>query len=226
MIEPLDNPAWTALTTVLAPFAEGDDRARQVRSSVSAFAAMATADEESWQRLARLAGPSADLVVCHADGVDPPAPWTYVGGGAGHQMLLTDVPDLPVPAGTRPLVDADVDEMVALVRLTEPGPFRRGTIELGGYQGVFEDGRLIAMAGRRLQTPTHTEISAVCTHPDARRRGLAAAITAVVARGIVADGRTPMLHVSTANDGARRVYEGLGFRTRTLITFAAVRTPA
>ena len=104
-----------------------------------------------------------------------------------------------------------------------PGPFAPRTIELGGYVGVVEDGRLLAMAGERMAVPGHTEVSGVCTHPDARRRGYGAALTAHVAAGIQARGETPFLHVVAGNDGARRVYEQLGFTHRCDVGFAGVR---
>ncbi len=116
--------------------------------------------------------------------------------------------------------------MLALVELTQPGPFRPRTIELGHYFGIFEDGALVAMAGERLQTPEFTEVSAVCTHPSARGRGLAAALSHRVATGILARGQTPILHVALTNVGARRVYERLGFVVRRELEFVAVETPA
>ncbi|MET0324393.1 MAG: GNAT family N-acetyltransferase [Ilumatobacteraceae bacterium] len=124
---------------------------------------------------------------------------------------------------TRALTDADVDDMVALVALTEPGPFRPRTIELGGYVGIFHDDRLVAMAGRRLRPPGYVEVSAVCTHPDARRRGYASIVTAEVARAIAAEGDTPILHVATTNHSARAVYEQLGFHIRRVVQFSAFR---
>jgi predicted GNAT family acetyltransferase len=82
------------------------------------------------------------------------------------------------------------------------------------------------MAGRRLRPPGHCEISAVCTHPDARRRGYASILTADVARAIAAEGDTPMLHVATTNHSARAVYEQLGFHVRRVVSFSAFRPPA
>ena len=82
------------------------------------------------------------------------------------------------PVAIRPLTLDDEPQMAALVALTEPGPWRPRTIELGDYFGVFDGDRLVAMAGERQRLPGFTEVSAVCTHPDARRRGLGAAVTA------------------------------------------------
>ena len=98
---------------------------------------------------------------------------------------------------------------------------------MGRYWGhVDADDRLLAMAGERLHLTGFTEISAVCTHPDARGRGLAAALTRHVApRAILERGETPFLHVAADNDAALRVYERLGFRRRRTVDFAFVESP-
>jgi predicted GNAT family acetyltransferase len=120
---------------------------------------------------------------------------------------------------------ADAGEMLALVELTQPGPFRVRTVELGAYFGVFDSGELVAMAGERFRLPGFCEISAVCTRPDHRGRGLAAGLTARVAEGIQARGELPFLHHSADNDPARRVYEALGFEFRREISIAVVGAP-
>jgi predicted GNAT family acetyltransferase len=98
---------------------------------------------------------------------------------------------------------------------------------MGRYWGhVDTENRLQAMAGERLHLDGHTEISAVCTHPDARGAGLAGALTRHVARAILERDETPFLHVADDNDGARRVYERLGFRRRRTVEFAYLETPS
>ena len=80
--------------------------------------------------------------------------------------------------------DTALDVFVSLLPrlwLTEPGPFRPRTIDLGGFVGVFHGDELVAMAGQRLRPPGYCEVSSVCTHPDARRRGYAAFVSAHVA---------------------------------------------
>lgn len=224
-MDPLDNPTWYALTNRHAAFAEVDGLARRYRPDVSVFAAIDEPSPEAWTALAALAGPGTDLVMNRLGVVEPPPDWTVHRNGRGFQMVLDGEPDDDTAVDLRALTNDDVDEMMALVQLTEPGPFRRRTIELGGYLGFFEDGRLLAMAGQRVGLDEHTEISAVCTHPDARRRGLAGSVSAAVARNIRAEGRTPILHVAENNVEAKRVYERLGFGVRTMLTFAAMRTP-
>ena len=49
--------------------------------------------------------------------------------------------------------------------------------------------------------------------------------TSHVASTIGYRGDTPFLHVAVGNDGARRVYERLGFRVRRVVDVVAVRTP-
>jgi ribosomal protein S18 acetylase RimI-like enzyme len=105
----------------------------------------------------------------------------------------------------------DVPDMLALVALTDPGPFRSRTIELGTYLGIRRDGELIAMAGTRFALPTHTEISAVCTHPSYRGQGLATRLIRAVAAEVKSTGRTPFLHTGGTNTGAIHLYESLGF---------------
>ena len=67
--------------------------------------------------------------------------------------------------------------MLELTAATEPGPFLPQTIQMGSYFGIrASDGRLVAMAGERLQSTAFAEISAVCTHPEFRGRGYARAL--------------------------------------------------
>ena len=222
----LDNPVWNALTGRHERFAEGDGLARRYRPEVSVFGGLAHDGPEAWNALAELLGAGGRTVLVSPSRVEGPAGWYKLFEGRGDQMVFdSPVPEVDRPAGFRALTDDDVPAMVDLVALTKPGPFTAGTIAFGGYLGVFEDGRLIAMAGQRIQVPGYTEISAVCTHPEAQRRGLGATMTMAVAGEIAARGETPILHVAEGNDNARRVYERLGFRSRIKAWFVAVSAP-
>ena len=98
-----------------------------------------------------------------------------------------------------------------LAMLTRPGPFGPRTIELGDYLGVLDGGRLVAMAGERMHAGTLREISGVCTHPAFQGRGLATRLMRMLIRRQLARGETPFLHVMRPNEGARRLYERMGF---------------
>ena len=220
---PLDNAVWAALTSHQAHLCEGDGSARRFDPEVSAFAAIDVAHDQAWAALADLA--SDEPVALFRDHIPAlPAGWVEVARGEGHQLVLEphDLTSVGVAPG-RPLTGADVPAMLDLVAATTPGPFLARTIELGRYHGAFESGRLVAMAGERLHLDGFTEISAVCTHPDARGRGLAATLTRTIAVGIIGREETPFLHVARGNDTARRVYERLGFRERRIVQFVLTR---
>jgi predicted GNAT family acetyltransferase len=134
--------------------------------------------------------------------------------------------NLGEPIDSRKLTAADVPQMVALAELTEPGPFRERTIELGHFVGVFRESNLAAMSGERLKLPGLTEVSAVCTHPDYRGQGYARALMSEGIHNILDRGETPFLHVRTSNRGAIGLYESLGFAIRRTLCLAVLRNEA
>jgi predicted GNAT family acetyltransferase len=79
------------------------------------------------------------------------------------------------------------------------------------------------MAGERLKVPGHTEVSAVCTHPDHTGKGYAQVLMAEIMSGIRERGETPFLHVRGDNARAIALYKLLGFRERKLGHFAILR---
>lgn len=81
------------------------------------------------------------------------------------------------------------------------------------------------MAGERMRPPGFTEISAVSTHPDRRRQGLAALLVRSVASAIVGRGDTPFLHAASTNTDAIRLYRSMGFTVRRRVAFVVVRAP-
>ena len=114
--------------------------------------------------------------------------------------------------------------MLELTAATQPGPFAARTYEMGRYLGVRVDGRLVAMAGERLRLAGATEISAVCTDPAFTGRGYARALMLPLMAKAVAEGQLPILHVKTEN-GAKHLYEKLGFRVRRAIRLTSIRRP-
>lgn len=121
------------------------------------------------------------------------------------------------------LTAKNVPEMLDLVNVAGPGPFWPRAIELGQSLGVWQDGRLVAMAGQRLHLPGFCEVSTVCTHPDYRGRGYAGALTSLMTESILERQETPFLHVALENDGALRLYLKLGYRIRTEIQFSILK---
>jgi predicted GNAT family acetyltransferase len=223
----LDNAVWWSLLSHHRHLAESHGRAARYRTDVSPFAAVETFNEDSWNDLGALIGPSSTCVLFSADiPTAVPTGWSLKARGTGCQMLV-DPEELQAvePIEARRLTADDVPQMLELVRITQPGPFLPATIAMGMYFGHFRDGQLVAMAGERLRPDGYAEISAVCTHPDVQRQGLASALTHRVAAGIIEEGSQPFLHVAESNERARRVYEVLGFRQRRLVEFVVFNTP-
>ena len=230
----LDNAAWHALRGHHRAFAEERGALLRYHHDVSVFSAIAGDDPASWAGLAEASQPDEVHVLFRAGPLNPTPAWDVLFDGPGHQLVYSldtvDTPTLPTTdphtgrsVTLRPLLDTDVPDMMALIKLTEPGPFRPRTIELGGYVGIFHDDELVAMAGQRMRPPGHCEVSAVCTHPHARRRGYASIVTLTVAGGILARGERPFLHLVASNVAALAVYEQIGFVRRGPASFKAVR---
>jgi ribosomal protein S18 acetylase RimI-like enzyme len=220
----LDNAVWHSLAGEHEHFGERVGLAARYHPEVSVFGGITDGGDDTWRDLQKLVGPSGVAVLFRAEIPPLPKPWTRLDGGRGHQMVLRELAPVDVPHHRELGVD-DVGEMLALVELTRPGPFAVRTVELGGYVGVFDGDRLVAMAGQRLAPPGFREVSAVCTHPEFRGRGLAAGLTALVAQRILDRGERPFLHHAADNDAARRVYEAIGFQFRRQVVFEALGAP-
>lgn len=212
MTEPLARPIWHALNGRQAALAVGDERARRFRCDISPFVACADDSAETLAGIARLLPDKGVLLFLQAG--EPPLPpgCREVERGLGVQMVAKGFDPVARPEGVEPLAETDWPAMLALAKSTRPGPFRERTPSFGQFWGVKDaDGSLLAMAGERLKIEGMTEVSGVCTHPDARGRGLAGLLSAHVASEIARRGETPFLHAYADNSAAIRLYERLGF---------------
>ena len=225
----LDNPIWSALTTVQSHFAEGGELARRFPPDVSPFGAIRENSAAAFKELEQVVGDDT-VALCFSVKPMLPAPWEIVLEIECLQMICDMSPARSSATGIhnlRRLNDADVPEMLVLTKLTEPGPFRERTIDMGKYLGVLAvvggKEKLIAMAGERLHMTGFTEVSAVCTHPDSRGRGYGNALVSAVIAGIKGRGETAMLHVRSDNTSAVRVYERLGFSVRSRKPLVAIK---
>jgi ribosomal protein S18 acetylase RimI-like enzyme len=234
-MHPLDNPIWQALTTTHAGFAEICNSARKFPPEVSVLAGFPEPTSENYASLAALLSPDETIGLFLQQPPDPPAPWTVVSTGSLLQMLCENN-SFSSPAhrsnGSKSepefirLTQSDVPEMLALTKLTKPGPFGRRTHEMGDYFGIRRAGALAAMAGERLRLPGYTEISAVCTHPDHLGHGYATSLMSMLMDRIRSRGELPFLHVRPENPRAIQVYERLGFTRRTSSHYAVLRRRA
>jgi ribosomal protein S18 acetylase RimI-like enzyme len=219
----LDNPGWTSLTGPHAHLAERLGRAARYPADMSPWHALDdSSDPAAWADAARLTGPGGKITLMGGPAT-PPAGWSFFRGVDGVQMIGDAVAAEADPEAVV-LGAADVPEVRDLVRRTDPGPFEERTMEMGTYLGLRDAGRLVAMAGERLRPPGYTEISAVCTDPAYRGRGLASRLVRAVAANIRARGDVPFLHTAAFNATAIRLYESMGFTHRGPTRFASYLT--
>ncbi|MUH35538.1 GNAT family N-acetyltransferase [Zobellia amurskyensis] len=128
----------------------------------------------------------------------------------GCQMVLNKLTDVSITENIVLLGDEFIDEIYDLVWLVMPGYYRKRTFEMGKYFGIFKNGKLVSITGQRMQTNHFTEVSAVVTHPDYTRKGLAKQLIAHTTKEILKEDKTPILHTNKGNP-AISLYEKLGY---------------
>ncbi|WP_374622910.1 GNAT family N-acetyltransferase [Devosia sp.] len=214
----LDNPVWSALCSGQAHMARVNGLARRYAPEVTPLAGLREMSPRAFSDLRAMTETGEVVGLVNAAPFAVPSGWTVMREIVIAQMLCTLAPP-STAEGFVELAEGDVPDMVEIVAATEPGPFRPGTIGMGRFIGYRSpEGRLMAMAGERMRLDGATEISAVCTWPEFRGRGLARSLVTRLAADIHAQGRLPFLHVKTDN-AARQLYESLGFAVRGPVHF-------
>ncbi|PYE52742.1 GNAT family N-acetyltransferase [Deinococcus yavapaiensis] len=229
-LDALENPFWHALSGPQAAFGHLRKDAARYERSVAVFAALRDDTPDAWNDLSALYAPGEVSVLFRPTTPTVPSSWSLMREGEPLQLVQLErraAPSLPGGWTARLLTADDAPAMQDLVRATKPGPFAERTVELGGYTGVWNerDGEphLVAMAGLRAALPSAREISAVCTHPEYRRLGLARALVAHLASELHARDILPFLHVDPDNEVALRTYATLGFVERRKIRAIVLR---
>ncbi|HJS91256.1 MAG TPA: GNAT family N-acetyltransferase [Steroidobacteraceae bacterium] len=211
----LDRPVWASLSTQHLALSVGGPLARRYASGVNLFASARDDSSAALAALADLVHPGERIFILQVPEILVPAGLVSVKSARGVQMIATR--SLRGACAEDDLVEltaADAPEMLALAKLTEPGPFLARTHTMGAFRGIRVGGRLAAMAGERFRFPGHTEVSGVCTHPDFRGRGFARRLSAAVAARIESRGEQPFLHSWKGNQPAIALYQSLGFEIR------------
>lgn len=221
-MHPLDRPVWSSLSTAHRPLSLGDDLARRYVIDVNLFASARDDSDEALAALTALVGSGEQVYQLQVPEITVPPGLVAVKRAWGVQMVAQQPLAGEPSADIVMLGDEDAAEMLALARLTQPGPFLARTHRMGQFHGVRIGGRLAAMAGERFCFPGWTEVSGVCTHPDFRGRGLARRLSQHVATLIAARGDTAFLHAWRDNTPAIRLYESLGFAWRSDVHVAVL----
>ncbi|MDR3697248.1 GNAT family N-acetyltransferase [Mucilaginibacter sp.] len=216
----LDNPAWNALVSGNEHLSFGNQLVRYFEKDVSPFAAFKENTDESFLLLHEILPHSGPVLFVSPVEIKIPAVWKVLRMIKGLQMVYRAAKELEqVRVDLVPLIAKHVPQMVALTQLTNPGPFASRTIEFGHYNGIFEGDKLVAMAGQRLHPFNYTEVSAVCTHPEHTGKGYARQLLLAQLNRMTAASNIPFLHVRDDNERAIKVYEDIGFNTRSNVYF-------
>jgi len=222
----LDNPAWNALISGNKNLAEGNGRVKFFPADISPFAGMPEFNPDNFRLLYESVALKRTLALIAPEEIVIPQPWE-IREDINILQMVYDHSSLPalsqIKTAIIPLQKKNVPEMLALTKMMRPGPFLERTIDFGHYEGIFKDGRLIAMAGQRLHANQYREISAVCTHPDHLGKGYAGLLIIRQIHRIKAAGGIPFLHVKDNNNGAIRLYETIGFNTRRQVKIYIIR---
>jgi predicted GNAT family acetyltransferase len=223
-LHPLDNPIWQALNSEDKNKNQGTADVAIFFPEISPFVGL-----ENWSPVAqqKLYAQLPEARSCSTMIKKPfvlEANWELLFSLSLYQMVCKTLkPYQAKSVKIQALGDADIPAMLELTALTKPGPFSERTIDFGNYLGVFEEQKLVAMAGERLHLATFTEVSAVCTHPDYVGKGYAAQLVHQLTQQIHQEGNSAFLHVRQDNQRAIQLYQGLGYEIRTEMYFAVMR---
>jgi len=225
MTHPLDNPAWHALTGSQRTFARVGALCARYHPEISPIAAVAEESDAAFAELARLTAPG-EIVATSCERAFPSHEWQTLARVELSQWIQAGRVATEGTEDIATLGAADQDEMLALARLADPGPFEIETWRLGTYLGIRTGNALNAMAGERMRLPGFVEVSAVATRPGHEGNGYASRLVRALLVREQEVGEQAFLHVrigSPSERAATRVYEKLGFRPRRNTPFQVAR---
>lgn len=130
------------------------------------------------------------------------------------RMVLQSERFQPVDGDCAPLTCDHAEQLAALYACGEGNAFDPVQMPSGAFHGIFEDERLVAVAGTHLVSSLYgvAAVGNIFTHPDYRGRGYATAVTSAVVTELQMRGiRDIVLNVDQRNKPAIRIYERLGF---------------
>lgn len=221
----LDIPFHSALRTLHGNIALESGVALRYPAEFAPFLGIADGDADASAAFEELVAPGESVYLL---GIAPRIPqgWALEAFRPLAQMIReAPIEVIDGPELIELTTEAHRANVLELTALVYPHYFRRRTMELGRYFGIYENGRLAAMIGERLGTHEFREMSAICTHPDFTGRGYARRLTAWLTNDTLAHGRVPFLHVSHENPRAKALYQAMGYRLRRDIGFWSLSRP-
>ena len=208
----LDNPAWYALNSLQKQYAVGTAHIKCFQQNILPFAAYGTPEDIS------AIDPYLEDAFYFIGDLPPlPSNWVLLKELPCVQMILQS--PIAATAVVSPLNASHSKAMLDLINKVQPGFYKADTLLLGDYYGVWQDDKLVAVGGERIQLESFTELSSIVTHPDYTGRKYAQHLITHLCNTNLSKGNIPFLHVLQSNDRAIRLYEYMGFTQRRLISF-------
>lgn len=207
----LKNPVWYALEEAHNNFSLTSNGVKFYNPEICPFGAFqdATKTAEALNEYAKL----VDSFFLVSENIDPIFDENFVTLDKkidGVQMVLDVFKPCEITEDIVLLTEKYVDEVYNLVWLVMPGYYKKRSFDMGEYFGVFKDGKLVSVTGQRMQTNSFIEVSAVVTHPDYTKRGLAKQLVTHTTNEILKTGKKAILHTTKGNP-AIKLYEKLGY---------------
>ncbi|KDE19259.1 hypothetical protein AZ09_13250 [Acetobacter aceti 1023] len=207
----LGRPVWHALSGRQNSLSIGNNHALRFQKTITPFGAATGTTDADVRALGELLSSGEEIWLLEKENIPVPPGLKVLKTAELMQMVASHVQKSKHDFAFFELATNDASDMLELARLTVPGPFQADTYRLGGFVGIREKGRLVAMAGERMKPGNFTEVSGVCTHPDYRGRGYAGFLMRIVAQRILDRGEKPFLHTYSDNKAAIALYQTVGF---------------
>ena len=224
----LDNPIYHSLVSIHSSFNLGDENVAFFPPDMMPMVGAPQWDRDMQPAILSSLPKDADyFIVLHRERISfEPLLAETSFEGIGVQMVCFDVAPFDFSGFSIQALDSThVPAMLALTKLTEPGPFVKNTINFGSFVGILKDGDLLAMGGERLQLSCDdkkfSEVTSICVHPEYQRKGYGRAIITHICNRIKQRGDIPFLHCRQSKTGAIAMYEKVGFKKRCDVHVAA-----
>ena len=219
----LDNPVWFSLTDVHFNHVNDYGHVKFYQPDYAPFGAFIN-NEDTSRAIEKHAKLISDFFIV-GDKPKMPLHFKEPKQYIGLQMIVYNKLNYPITETIVELEESHYDDLIDLTKLVYPEYFKSKTNTLGTYFGVYREGKLVAVAGERMQTSNFIEISAVITHPDYTGNGYAKQLITYTANHIFNKNKTPFLHVDETNLGPIALYKKLGFVVRRKLNFWKISTP-
>jgi len=124
MIHVLDNPIWSALTSGNSNLSNGNNEIKYFDIEVSPFVGLKENSSQNLKLLYEQVQHTEPIIFVATEEMEIPGQWKVLQCIKSFQMI-NDSPVTIITNGPQlvPLTVADVPQMLALTKLTVPGPF-------------------------------------------------------------------------------------------------------